>query len=85
MKIIGVISLAFKVIFEVNHPRKPPTQFRKLEKYFKSEFPGNEIKLLVSPDSAWFPDSVPIIVIEGEFVKIREFTMGIMRLILRQT
>ena len=36
-----------------------PTQFQIPSKVFKSEFPGNRIKLFISQESEWFTRSVP--------------------------
>ena len=63
MKMTGVIRLTLKVILGVNRQRiwTPPTQFRKLKKYFRMQFPGNCIKILIFPESAWFTDSFPLL------------------------
>ena len=49
------------VILGIKHPRMwvPSTQFQKLSKNFKIEFPGNWTKILISPESEWFTESVP--------------------------
>ena len=61
MKMTCIIKLALKVILGVNYPRiwMPPTQFQKFHKYFKIHFPGNCIKILISPESGCFTDSFP--------------------------
>ena len=58
----GVIWLTHWVIFRIKHPRilVPPTQFQKMSKNFKIEFPRNRTKILLSPESAWFTELVQI-------------------------
>ena len=48
----GIIRLSFQVILGVNDTRiwTPPTQFWKLKKYFKIQFPGNFAKILIPPN-----------------------------------
>ena len=50
------------VILGMKHSRiwVPPTQFQKSSKNFKIEFQGNWTKTLISPESAWLTDLVPI-------------------------
>ena len=59
----GVKSWTLWVTLRIKRPRiwTQPTQFQILSEIFKSEFPGNWIKLFISPESAWFTESVPII------------------------
>ena len=58
LKMIGVKSHITWVILRMKHPRiwMPPTQFQKLSKNFKIEFPGRWTKIFISPESAWFTE-----------------------------
>ena len=50
----GVIRLKHWAIFRMLHPHiwAPPTHFQKMMANFKIDFPGNQTKILISPESA---------------------------------
>ena len=63
MKMTSVIRNTHLTILEMKRLRRwvPPTQFKKLSKNFKIEFPGNSTKILISRGSTWFTESVLIL------------------------
>ena len=58
----SVLRSIHRVIFRTKHPSisAPPTHFQKYVENFKIKFPGNWTKTLISPESPWFTESLPI-------------------------
>ena len=61
MKITSVQRLTRWVTLRSKHPRiwVQPTQFQNLSEIFKIDFPGNRMKILISPESVCFTEPVP--------------------------